>query len=250
MQIEQTFRDVIKQEFQYRKARNPQYSLRSFAGHLGMGSGALSELLNGKRQISHNRARLICEKLNLNDEEKKQVLSHVKTTNQIHRDENEVKTTLLNQAVFEVVSSPLCTAILGLSDLDGFKLTTAYIAKKLGEKTEKVQEALALMKRVGLIEDNKIVSDFFVSTDGIPSRMIKNFHHTMLERAQESIETQSLEKRDVSGITFSFDSKDLPKIKKEIQSFQNKLIKKYMKDKKDALYQLEMALFSLLKDDE
>ncbi|MCE3011530.1 MAG: TIGR02147 family protein [Proteobacteria bacterium] len=241
--------EVIRLEYQHRKARNPHYSLRSFAAQLGMGSGALSEIINGKRNLSVTRAKLLCEKLNLSEKEQQEILRSVKDTNQSQREDNELKPTLLQQKLYEVISSPLCISILALADLDDFELSTSYITHKLGVKPEKVTQALTLMRKTGLIEEDKIVDDFFVSTDGIPSRMIKNFHHEMLENAQVAIEEQDLHKRDISGITFAFDAQDLPKIKKEIQSFQTKLLKKYTKEKKDALYQLEVALFSLLKDE-
>ena len=77
MMNENNYRDILRVEFQSRKARNQYYSLRAFAQSLGIGSGALSEILKGKRNLGINKARAIVDKLNFDQNEKENFLNSV-----------------------------------------------------------------------------------------------------------------------------------------------------------------------------
>ena len=140
-------------------------------------------------------------------------------------------------------------SILALADVDNFRLDVEWMSLKLGIKQNEIAHALKLMREVGLLEVvngvEQICEDFVFSPDGIPSRAIKNYHHQMLDKAANAIEEQSVEKRDISGISFAVDIDDLPKLKKDIINFQKRMIKKYSEGKKDEVYHLEMALFAL-----
>src|SRR5262245_5035380 len=46
------FEEFLKKEFQERKSRNPNYSLRSFASSLETEASQLSKILTGKRRAS------------------------------------------------------------------------------------------------------------------------------------------------------------------------------------------------------
>ena len=60
--------------FNDRKDKNPRYSLRAFARSLGVSSGQLSEILSGKRPLSHKLARRISIALALIEEESQKLI--------------------------------------------------------------------------------------------------------------------------------------------------------------------------------
>jgi len=60
--------------FNERKEKNPRYSLRAFARSLGVSSGQLSEILSGKRPLSHKLARRIAIALALTEEETQKLI--------------------------------------------------------------------------------------------------------------------------------------------------------------------------------
>jgi transcriptional regulator with XRE-family HTH domain len=60
--------------FNDRKDKNPRYSLRAFARSLGVSSGQLSEILSGKRPLSHKLARRISMALALTEEESQKLI--------------------------------------------------------------------------------------------------------------------------------------------------------------------------------
>lgn len=246
---ENNYRDILRIEFQSRKARNQYYSLRAFAQSLGIGSGALSEILKGKRNLGINKARSIVDKLNFDESEKERFLNLVQDIKPQTKTSKGIDTRELSAEIFEIVSSADCMSILALADLDNFRLDIEWISLKLGIKQKDVAHALILMREVGLLEVingvEQICEDFVFSPDGIPSRAIKNYHHQMLDKASDSLEEQMMERRDISGISFAVDLDDVAKLKKDILSFQKRMIKKYSVGKKEEVYHLEMALFAL-----
>ena len=55
--------ELLRLELQRRIAKNPCYSLRSFAMYLEVDASHLSRLLQRKRKLSHSLAQKICERL-------------------------------------------------------------------------------------------------------------------------------------------------------------------------------------------
>jgi transcriptional regulator with XRE-family HTH domain len=71
-----TAADYLISIFNERKDKNPRYSLRAFARSLGVSSGQLSEILSGKRPLSHKLARRVSIALALTENES-QELTHL-----------------------------------------------------------------------------------------------------------------------------------------------------------------------------
>jgi len=77
-----TASDFLTTIFNERKEKNPRYSLRAFARSLGVSSGQLSEILSGKRPLSHKLARRISIALALTDEESQKLIHLVSQQSQ------------------------------------------------------------------------------------------------------------------------------------------------------------------------
>ncbi len=253
MNQENNYRDILQVEFQSRKARNQYYSLRAFAQSIGIGSGALSEILNGKRNLGLNKAQTIVEKLNFDEFEKAAFLNSVQSNSTGVTSTPKRKNTELSLEAFEIVSSTDCMSILALADLDDFRLDVEWIAYRLGIKIKDVEDSLKKMRLVGLLKEvdgvEMISDDFVFSPEEIPSRAVKNYHHQMLSKASTALEEQMVQKRDISGISFAIDKKDIESIKKDILNFQKRMVKKYSEGKKNEVYHLEMALFALTNEE-
>lgn len=69
-----TAADYLISIFNDRKEKNPRYSLRAFARSLGVSSGQLSEILSGKRPLSHKLARRISIALALTEDESQKLI--------------------------------------------------------------------------------------------------------------------------------------------------------------------------------
>jgi transcriptional regulator with XRE-family HTH domain len=77
-----TAADYLISIFNERKDKNPRYSLRAFARSLGVSSGQLSEILSGKRPLSHKLARRISIALALTEDESQKLIQLVSQQSQ------------------------------------------------------------------------------------------------------------------------------------------------------------------------
>lgn len=77
-----TAADYLISIFNERKEKNSRYSLRAYARSLGVSSGQLSEILSGKRPLSHKLARRISIALALTETESHRLIHLVSQQSQ------------------------------------------------------------------------------------------------------------------------------------------------------------------------
>jgi transcriptional regulator with XRE-family HTH domain len=65
----QEFKNYLQQELLRRKAKNPSYSLRSFALQLKLNHATLSSLIAGKRKLTPYTVKKLAKALNLGPED-------------------------------------------------------------------------------------------------------------------------------------------------------------------------------------
>lgn len=261
----ENYRDFLQDELVRRTSVNRAYSLRAFARSLGLSSGELSEILNGKRALSSKSAIKISKAMGLSSMELKHLLKLVSKTKEIELGKEEyqdlfssnLKQQKLSSDQFDIVSEWYHFAILNLADSKDFEWSYTYISKKLNIKPYEVKVAIDKMVNVGLIEkmvskqgktSYRVSEKYVMSGEDIPSKAVRNYHRQILQKAIESLEVQTVDERDITGIGLTIDKKDLTKIKKEISDFQDMIVEKYSKGKKERVYKLEVALFALSEE--
>lgn len=67
---------LLNEEYQKRKQRNENFSLRSFAKWLDISPAQLSQMMSGKRTISLKSAKKLSQKLGLSPFEKKSFINY------------------------------------------------------------------------------------------------------------------------------------------------------------------------------
>lgn len=60
-----SLRKLLSKEFEYKKTKNPNYSLRAMARDIDISPSVISEYLNGKRSISPKSRYKVIRYLNL-----------------------------------------------------------------------------------------------------------------------------------------------------------------------------------------
>jgi plasmid maintenance system antidote protein VapI len=60
-----TFRNLLVSEFDRRRTANPRYSLRSFARDLSIDHSTLSQIVRGRRRLTHRTVVALGRKLRL-----------------------------------------------------------------------------------------------------------------------------------------------------------------------------------------
>lgn len=254
----QSVEQFLKDELRRRLHTNPRYTLRSFARALKVSPGALSEILRGHRQLSVRSVPQVVRAIGLNQAEAKHLLNLIyqakaKQNPEAQTGEPPPKAQRVPEDIFNLVSEWYHFAILNLLDCDGFKWDAAWIARRLGLTRMQAQMAMELLLKLKLVEKRdgkyKGQSQVMATWADIPSAAVRSYHRQILNKAVNALENQSLTEREISGVGFAFDPAHLPKIKKDIGTFQDELLEKYSRGSKTEVYFLEMALFKLTEGD-
>ena len=262
MTTETNYRFILKNEFEKRCSRNPNYSLRAFARDLTLSPSRLSEAMNSKRGISKKAAIKICEKLGFNEIETTLFTTLVESEHSRSprlRIEAEKKLTHLNKKplyktlqmdVFRLISDWYHYAILELTEIEAFRNDVNWISNKLNISKIEAELAIKRMKRLGLIvEENsslKPSENFTASPSGVPSEYIKKFHEQVLDKAKKALYLQDLEERDFSSLSFSIDTAKLSEAKRLLKKFRREFAELMTSSgKKDSVYNLSIQFFRL-----
>jgi uncharacterized protein (TIGR02147 family) len=257
-------REKLRSELNQRSQVNPHYSLRAFARDLGVTPSWLSEFLNGKKGLSVAQARKIVQRLDLSDNEAEVFLLSVRATHaRDHRErlsaQAEVRQRLderrdvkfVNLEIQRTVNSWYHLALLELTELEGFKSSPSWIARRLRLPLVLVKRALADLERAGLLARvngvYRATSAETETTYDIPSEDIRQFHVQMLDRAKQALFDQSVFEREFSSMTFSFDMQDLPRAKTFLRQLARQFIEEFYRPlaKKNSIYQMSLQLFRL-----
>jgi uncharacterized protein (TIGR02147 family) len=248
----------LAEELERRIKKNPKYSLRSFALALKLSPGELSEIIHGKRRLSLKGALKVIKALAFSPSEAEQFLRLVQSTEANHLGVALVspglKVNQLSEDLFHIISDWYCFAILSLTEVKGFRFEIGYIAKNFGISVTEVKLALDRLERVGLIvkKNGKLHSapDCILSPDEISSEAVRSCHRQILEKATQSLESQSIAEREVGGITFAIHEKKIPELKRDLKKFLDDWAEKVSRPApqgKTDVYQLETILFRLNK---
>lgn len=256
-----TPQEFLVAELAKRKRMNPAYSLRAFARQLKLSPGELSEIMSGKRHLSLKSALRTSKALGLNQIETKQLLQIAQLDKSADIADKDLLSPLASQRIvqqisndlFHIVSDWFCFAIINLADCKQFKWNVNFISQKLGISALEARLGLERLERVGLIEmrngKKRIAKDYVMTSSGIPSEAIRNYHRQMLKKAQEALDFQAVDEREIRGLGLPVDPKQLPAIKNDLKNFLDDMAAKYSKGEKSEVYHLELAFFRLTKPD-
>ena len=255
----------MKEQFAVRKflnctlleiqARNPQYSLRSFAQKLGMNSGALSLILAGKRKVSKKWTNRVADRLFLSPEERAALLKHFFEKDQaIPSDDRELRKNedhVLSGDQFRLIGDWYHFAILSLVRTNDFKNDSGWIAERLGIAPKLATEAVSRLKRLQLLQENKQkklvrTHERIRTQDDVLNLSLQKNQMQTLELAQKAIERIPVELRDFTTITMVTHPKKLKEAKALIRKFQDDLDALMENvDEKTEVYRCSVELFPL-----
>lgn len=145
------FRLLLQNELIARIQRNPKYSLRAFARHLGIRASALSDMLNRKRTITANMIDRLGLALELPLED---IRRHANIA--IHAKARRTHVPTANYEMVEmdqyaIISDWYHYAILELMKTEGFVADHSWIAQALGITRPEANAAVERLERLNLI---------------------------------------------------------------------------------------------------
>lgn len=237
--------EIIKREFVRAKAKNSSFSQRGLAKRLGLSSGALTDLLKGKRRVSLKLAERILLGLNVNPKEQKEIIESIST-----KKPKPIKAfQTINLDQFEIVAEIEHFAILSLMNTSNFNSSPDWIAKRLNISTQKVNQAIDRLERVGLItrKGNELIrnSPATQTPDNIASNAIKHANRQGLHRAEQAIDLLTPDDRDITTFITVGSAADLIKVRAKIREMQNEISHLLDNGDRTDVYQLSIQFFPL-----
>lgn len=229
-----TFEKYLTHIFEKRCQKNTSYSLRAFARDLGIPSANLSRALSGARGFSKDTLKQISTRLALSEQER-QLLESLceKQFGKSKKSKEEAEVKLKQALLYQVkianekvslISDWYHMAILALMDSNSFKSDIKWIAEQLNIHEKVVEVAIERLVSVGAInkENGKLIStgNLFVDPRGVPSSAVKEFHHQIIKKADESIDMQGLDDRDIASLVMCFDKSKMKAAKEKIRKFR------------------------------
>lgn len=244
---------IILKKFEEAKARNARCSMRAFASKLGISSGALSEILQGKRVLSSQLKRRIADKLQLSPFEQMDFFEEDLPS---HLRSKKLSYLKLSQDQYVLISDWWHYAILNLFNTQGFKPDMDWIARRLNLSGTQVCEAWERLLRLGLIRKNakgyERTHIRLETSDDLMDLSIQKSHLEDAKLVENSLLNIPVNQRDHTSMTFVMNPSQIKKAKELIRIFQDQLSELMEAsgddkntDKKEEVYKICVALFPL-----
>lgn len=257
-----SYNQYLKRELEKRIHKNPRYSLRNFARHLGLSASHLSRVLNGKKKLSLELGIKISEKLKHSKSERthfaeliqlaveKELAIRESLDAKIQKRVRQEPKKIVKNENFKVIAQWQHFAILGLAKMKGFRPDPIWISRKLRITSVEAREALKRLESLGLvkIKNGKLLEcpNTNVSTeDDIASSAIKQNHKENMLNAVHALDEQSPQEREFNNCTICVSRTDISKYKNKIRKAFEELNEEMETDQGDELYQLNVQFFRL-----
>ncbi|MCX6123326.1 MAG: DUF4423 domain-containing protein [Proteobacteria bacterium] len=254
----------LRSEYARRRSANPQYSLRAFSKKLGVAAGRLTEIFDGKRQLTSSMGKLIAGGLEMEPKEVNEFIAAIERARVDNRRKRPAKPAdyLLRQGAqavydqlsadeFHLVSDWYHFAILNLIATNDFRSDNGWIAKRLGITSTEVEVAITRLERLDLLRTVKgklqRIKGPVTTTNDVPSAALKISHKQSLEQANAAIDDVAIDLRDVTSMTMAVNLRKIPEAKKIIREFRRNLAALLEEGQKEEVYNLNIQLIPITK---
>lgn len=248
---------LLRSQLLTAQSKNPKFSLRSYSRKLGINAGALSAIMNGKRNVSKEMAGKITRKLLIDPQERVEILKlfpeirKYRNTEEMKNDEG-TKYLEIEASTFKLIAEWEHFAVLSLLKTEAFQNNYKWIGERLGISRFRAEEVVERLLLLGFLEqeqngDLKRVKANIRSSDETVSISVKKSHEENFELAKESLHRDSLSERDFTSITMPVDPEKMKAAKEMIRKFQDELSEMMETGHKKEVYRLSIQLFPLSK---
>lgn len=239
---------ILNQKFLELKSKNPRLSHRFFAQKIGLSSGALSEILKGKRTVSPKLATKIAARLNLDPVDTATFLGQGLVSGVETKDIEYLR---LQDDQFHLISDWQHFAILNLIKSEMCVHRPTWIAQQLNLPLKIAQDAIDRLLRLGMMvyEKKKYrrTQTHLQTSDDILNLSIQKSNIQDLEMIQNHLSTMDVQERDLTSLTLLLDPQKMPQFKRWIRRAQDQFALKHETTQSTTAFRLTVALFPLRK---
>jgi uncharacterized protein (TIGR02147 family) len=238
------------------QSKNPSYSLRSYAGKVGVHVGALSSIINGKRNVSRELAERIARKLLIDPQIRTELLSLFpeKKKKKMSEDQDQMGSRYLEieASQFKMISEWEHYAVLSLMNCKDFVDSPSWISQRLGISETRALDVLKRLLDLQLIKRNSEdklvrVRTSIRSSDDTVNLSLRKSHEVTLDLAKESLNRDSVHERDFTYVTMAIDPRNMSEAKEMIRKFQDDLSDLLESGSRTEVYRFSTQLFPLTK---
>lgn len=234
---------LLIDELEKRRKKNPAYSLRAFARDLGISKTSLSDVINSRRKFSQQNIRILGERFNLSDTHMTDLSSDIPS--------DDTERDVIGTDELSFIEDWHFLAILNLGKIKGAKCDASWVSERLGIPVEVAQASLDVLLKQELIENNDGYllrkSKPLTTALDIPSASIVEHHQQSINKSLAALEDVEVECRDYTAVTYAFDLSKMQEAKKCILDFHRRLGKLVETDEAKEVYRLNIHLFPLTK---
>lgn len=246
MNTAEKVRLILLEEFVKAQARNPNYSMRSYAKKIGVAQSAVSEILSGKRPLSKKTSQKILEGL---DKSPAEIATAF--------DDGSAAATTTHSSIdmdtFRIISDWYHHAILSLVETKDFQSSEAWISERLGITERVAGDALEKLLRLEmLIRDPKTgklkaTGLQFEAISTVANPALRKANRQNLELASAALEQVALSERDFTAITLCMNPDKMEDARKMIKNFRRNFNRVMEAGQKKEVYKLCIQFFPLSK---
>ena len=222
-------RSGLMGSFKKIKKTNSRISMRAFAKRLGISHSAMSEILNGKRRVSKEKAEQFADALHISGEDRKIFLSDFRKVDPTYQ--------VLPDEVFQALADPDYFHVLTLVDTRNFSESPEWIAKRLGITSDKSSTIFKTNNRLSTKND-------------IASKAIQMSHQISLDRAKDALTSIPVNLRFFLSATMSTDNEKYRLAIDMLKDTMNRISELFETSEKEEVYKLQIALFPVTKTQE
>ncbi|WP_413581866.1 DUF4423 domain-containing protein [Bdellovibrio sp. HCB288] len=224
--------------FNARREKNAKYSLRAFSRDLKTSPGRVSSILSGHDLPGKILRKRIITTLRLSAEMAERLEFLIGKC--LHERKDERAPHQLSEEKYTFLPHWHHFAILNLMETVSFKNSSVWIAERLGLSESAVDESLKCLKEVGLVEerDGKLCSTHkhLTSTHDVPSSALRNFQRQFLNKSLQSLDSDSVELRDITSIIVPTNPRQLYKAKLLARQFRRDISQLLEEGEKTEVY--------------
>lgn len=247
--------NLLRQKLAEIQRSNPSYSLRAYARKVGVHVGALSHILNGKRNVSRELAERISKRLMLDPQQRSEVLGLFPEKRKYKKPgaSGEVLSPRyleFNASQFKIASEWEHFAVMSLLNCEDFTDSPAWISKRLGISETRAKQVTERLLQLGLFERNEQgrltrSKQSFRTCDDVADVSLKRHHEQGFELAKESLYRDDVLIRDFTSLTMAIDPEKLSTAKELIRKHQDELSDLLETGHRTEVYRLSVQLFPL-----
>ena len=261
------YRQLLEAVLAQRRQRNPSYSMRRFAGMIGISPSRLSEILRGMGKLSLVRAREIAENIGFNPEEEGYFLLLVRLELVSKERQHQIQfqlSQLRYQHIYRTIDGGLVCGFPDHVDMALLEFLThctdfsesQSLAQTLGISVDRMKEGLHRLESWGLARFDEIegvyrpAATYYRTGKDFPKSDIRAYQKGLIERGIYSLENDPVAERNFQSKIFSLPLDRYQELVKVIENFILQLGEDHDRQGCHRVYALAVQLFPISRVNE